>query len=235
VYHGLQAASAIAETIHILEIRMLSRRVGPFAVAASFILASGSAAQSAPPTDSLAFRSGQWGVFGTVIGSGSLGFMRFSTPHRAITLDANIGVNHSKQDQDQSSPFGAGSATSDQQFANLRFGIRRYRSLSRELTSFVGFGPSAFVARTARDFENSQGGSGSDTSTSWGAGLFFDGGVSAMVHRRLLLGAVAGVAASGQRSSSDGTSSLNNQENHSRSTQWSFIAGMLRLEATVLF
>lgn len=209
---------------------MFSHAGSSFVLVASFILASRSQAQ-ATPSDSVVSRPRQWGAFGSILGYASVGVMRFSSARRAFTLDVDLSEANTRQRVEE--PSGIGNQNGDQFYVATRLGMRNYRTMSHEVVSFVGFGPRVALGGSTSKY----GSAGRTSATSWEGGGFFDFGVAAAIQRRLLVGATAGATAGYLRSTSKNHSEFPPPGQESRSTvsQWWINAGLLRLEATVLF
>ncbi len=134
------------------------------------------------------FHTGQWAAqFQAGTAFGSLGFIKFRSPTRALVLDLRLSGSHSETMVTDSSGtrFGGLHSIASTQ---LRFGWRRYS----------GDGPAAkvvshhsFGALGGFEHDVGAGRTGSSTTNSWTIGAFGDVGGTYLVTSRLGIGALA--------------------------------------------
>ena len=133
------------------------------------------------------FRRGQWATQFTVGSTfGSLGFLKFRSPTRALVLDVLLSGFHSENSVDDSTGNPQFTGVNSAADAELRFGWRRYSSGEPRIVTHYTFG---FLA----GFDHSAGSaSGSSSQTNgWSWGLFGDLGATYLVTPKLGLGAMA--------------------------------------------
>ena len=170
--------------------------VPALAVVALAVVAPRLAAQGAS-ADTLPFRAGQWGLEGSVSGSGvGAGLLRFVSPRTALTFDASVSVNASTSEQ----PIGTGTAEQTERngFGSLRLGVRRYRPVGNAVAAIVGGGASVGYGRGRS--ESDQAGGSAARSSQTAVGVFADAGAMLFVTPRLGVSALYELTAS--RSSS---------------------------------
>ena len=135
------------------------------------------------------FRKGQWAAqFQAGTAFGSLGFIKFRSPTRALVLDVRIGGQHSEElTRDSSGASQFGHLTSNA-FAQLRFGWRRYSGDDRtaKVVSHYSLGLVAgfthFVFRDPTD---------SRQTNAWAAGAFGEVGGTYLLTPKFGIGALA--------------------------------------------
>lgn len=139
--------------------------------------------------DSTPFRRGQWAAqFQAGSSFGSLGFIKFRSPTRALVLDARISGAHAEAlatDTAGSRFIGVNSGASVQ----LRFGWRQYRPSETRVASHYTIG-----ALAGFDHQASANPAGSDEQNGWTLGVFGDVGGTYLVTPRFGLGAIGSVA-----------------------------------------
>lgn len=147
-------------------------------------------------SDTTPFRRGQWAAqFQAGSGFGSLGFLKFRSPKRALVLDVRIGGAHSESMvTDSSGTRFAGFSSSV--FTQLRFGWRRYGVGEAKIVSHYTLGVLAGFDHRA---SGSPGGGGFEDN-SWIAGVFGDVGGTYLLTPRFGLGALAAVSLTYSRS-----------------------------------
>lgn len=144
------------------------------------------------------FRRGQWAAqFQAGFSTGSLGFVKFRSPTRALVVDLQLSGGHSENiatDSTGSHFDGLNSNVSTQ----IRFGWRRYRAGTAKLVSHYSFGLlGGFDHNVTRDP------SFLSESNGWRAGFFGDVGGTYLVTPQLGLGALASAALSYSNSVSE--------------------------------
>lgn len=132
------------------------------------------------------FRGGQWAAqFQAGSSFGSLGFVKFGSPTRALVLDVRLGGAHSESSVTDSAGSRFAGLTSTA-FMELRFGWRRYRGGELKVATHYTLGVlGGLDHRASRDLVAAFEGNG------WTAGLFGDIGATYLVTPRLGLGALA--------------------------------------------
>src|SRR5213083_3325325 len=104
----------------------MDSRVIPFA--ALLLLPALAFAQDSSSTNATPFRRGQWAAqFQAGISFGSLGFIKFRSPTRALVLDLRIEGLHSEAILTDSSGGKRFGGLESEAFTQVRFGWRRYR------------------------------------------------------------------------------------------------------------
>jgi hypothetical protein len=210
---------------------MLPRAGGSLVLVASLLLVSRSHAQ-ATSSDSVLFSPGQWAAFASIGGYDGAGVMRFTSARRALFFDVDLSGSRSRQVTEQLA--GDAGESGDQFYVATRLGVRNYRRMSRDVVRFVGFGPRVAVGGS----KNRYGSGGRSSIRTWETSAFLDFGVATAVHHRLLVGATGGAFGGYLRSTNRGHSEFpppSGQDVRSRASQWFVNAGLLRLEATILF
>ena len=145
------------------------------------------AQDSTVPTGSTPFRRGQWAAqFQAGTSFGSLGFIKFRSPTRALVLDVRLSGNHSEDlERDSSGTRFAGLQSSA--FTQLRFGWRRYSGGTEHVVSHYSFGLLA-------GFDHSVSASANPgfqrTRNGWTAGVFADVGGTYLVTPKFGIGAL---------------------------------------------
>jgi len=134
------------------------------------------------------FRKGQWAAqFQAGTAFGSLGFIKFRSPTRALVLDLGIAGSHSETMVTDSSGtrFGALHSTA---FTEVRFGWRRYSAdgTVAKIVSHYSFGA---LAGFQHDVAAARG--GSSQTNGWTAGVFGDVGGTYLLTSRFGIGALA--------------------------------------------
>lgn len=174
------------------------------------------------------FRKGQWAAqFQAGTSFGSLGFIKFRSPTRALVLDLRISGQHAEElttDSSGTNQFGSlNSAAAGQ----LRFGWRRYSGDGRtaKVVSHYSLGVLAgfnhYVTRHTTDWSQSN---------SWTAGAFGDVGGTYLLTPKFGIGALAIATLSYQNG-------ITKDSFGRRSRDWSIGGGALgaSLVATVFF
>ncbi len=138
--------------------------------------------------DATPFHKGQWAAqFQAGTAFGSLGFIKFRSPTRALVLDLRIIGSHSEAMLTDSSGtrFSGLHSTASSQ---VRFGWRRYSGdgPAAKLVSHYSFG-----ALTGFEHDVGAGPSGSSRTNRWTIGAFGDVGGTYLVTSRLGIGALA--------------------------------------------
>jgi hypothetical protein len=146
------------------------------------------AQDSTARTQSTPFRRGQWAAqFQAGTSFGSLGFIKFRSPTRALVLDVRLGGSHTEGlDTDSSGTRFTGLSSSA--FTQLRFGWRRYSGGTEHVVGHYSFGLLAgFDHSVSVDaspgFESTRNG--------WTAGVFADVGGTYLVTSKFGIGALA--------------------------------------------
>jgi hypothetical protein len=134
------------------------------------------------------FRRGQWAAqFQAGTSFGSLGFIKFRSPTRALVLDVRLSGGHSEDlETDSSGTRFAGLQSSA--FTQLRFGWRRYSGGTEHVVGHYSFGLLAgfdhsVSVSTSPGFESTRNG--------WTAGVFADVGGTYLVTSKFGIGALA--------------------------------------------
>jgi len=174
------------------------------------------------------FRKGQWAAqFQAGTAFGSLGFIKFRSPTRALVLDVRISGSHSEATLTDSSGGKRFGGLESDAFTQVRFGWRRYNGdgTAAKVVSHYSFG-----ALAGFDHHLGAAPGGSSRSNGWTAGVFGDVGGTYLLTSRFGIGTLATVALSYQTAaskSSFGTASRN----------WSIAGSALNasLVATVYF
>jgi hypothetical protein len=135
------------------------------------------------------FRKGQWAAqFQAGTAFGSLGFIKFRSPTRALVLDLRIGGQHAEELTTDSSGSNEFSNLNSEAFAQLRFGWRRYSGDGRtaKIVSHYSLGVlggfSHFAFRNVTDWRQTN---------SWTAGAFGDVGGTYLLTQKFGIGALA--------------------------------------------
>jgi hypothetical protein len=174
------------------------------------------------------FRKGQWAAqFQAGTAFGSLGFIKFRSPTRALVLDLRIGGQHAEELTTDSSGSNQFSSLNSNAFGQLRFGWRRYGGDGRtakivshySLGVLGGFSHSA--SRTVTDWRQTN---------SWTAGAFGDVGGTYLLTPKFGIGALATATLSYQNG-------ITRVSSGRRSRNWSIGGSALgaSLVATVFF
>src|SRR5437867_10286037 len=155
------------------------------------------------------FHKGQWAAqFQAGTAFGSLGFIKFRSPTRALVLDLHISGSHSETMVTDSSGARFGDLHSTA-VTQVRFGWRRYSGdgTAAKVVSHYSFGA---LAGFEHHVAAARG--GSSRSNGWTAGVFGDVGGTYLVTSRFGIGALATAAISYRNAvskSSFGTASRN--------------------------
>ncbi len=134
------------------------------------------------------FHKGQWAAqFQAGTAFGSLGFIKFRSPTRALVLDLHISGSHSETMVTDSSGTRFGGLQSNAT-TQLRFGWRRYSGdgAAAKVVSHHSFG-----ALAGFEHDVGAGPSGSSRTNRWTVGAFGDVGGTYLVTSRLGIGALA--------------------------------------------
>ncbi len=132
------------------------------------------------------FRRGQWAAqFQAGFTFGSLGFVKFRSPTRALVLDVRVNGNHSERTATDSTGSRFAGLTSNA-VTQLRFGWRRYGGGEPKVATHYTLGVLAGL-----DHGASKDAGGTYEANGWTAGLFGDLGATYLVTPRLGLGALA--------------------------------------------
>ncbi|HUC40357.1 MAG TPA: hypothetical protein VMR92_05950 [Gemmatimonadales bacterium] len=134
------------------------------------------------------FRKGQWAAqFQAGTAFGSLGFIKFRSPTRALVLDLRISGSHSETMVTDSSGTRFGDLHSTA-FTEVRFGWRRYSGdgTAAKVVSHYSFGA---LAGFQHDVAAAPG--GSSQTNGWTAGVFGDVGGTYLLTSRFGIGALA--------------------------------------------
>lgn len=132
------------------------------------------------------FRRGQWAAqFQAGTSFGSLGFIKFRSPTRALVLDVRLGGSHTEA-LDTDSSGTRFSFLSSSAFTQLRFGWRRYSGGATNTVAHLSFG---LLAGFDHDVSASSG--GENSSNAWTAGVFGDVGGTYLVTSKFGIGALA--------------------------------------------
>ena len=140
------------------------------------------------------FRKGQWAAqFQAGTAFGSLGFIKFRSPTRALVLDLRIDGSHSEAILTDSSGGKRFGGLESEAFTQVRFGWRRYRGdgTAAKVVSHYSFGA---LAGFEHHFGAARG--GSSRSNGWTAGVFGDVGGTYLLTSRFGIGALATAAVS---------------------------------------
>jgi len=138
--------------------------------------------------DSTPFHKGQWAAqFQAGTAFGSLGFIKFRSPTRALVLDLHVSGSHSETMVTDSSGtrFGGLNSTASTQ---VRFGWRRY---SGDGTVARVVSHHSFGALAGFEHDVGAGPSGWSKANTWTIGAFGDVGGTYLVTSRLGIGALA--------------------------------------------
>ena len=134
------------------------------------------------------FRKGQWAAqFQAGTAFGSLGFIKFRSPTRALVLDLRLGGSHSETMVTDSSGTRFGGLQSSAA-TQLRFGWRRY---SGDGTAAKVVSHHSFGALAGFEHDVAAGRSGSSRTNRWTVGAFGDVGGTYLVTSKLGIGALA--------------------------------------------
>jgi len=143
--------------------------------------------QDSTAKPSTPFRRGQWAAQFTVGSSfGSIGFLKFRSPTRALVLDVQLGGFHAESSVQDSTGASQFSGVNSGAFTQLRFGWRRYGGGEPKIATHYTFG---LLAGFDHDAASGSGTSAQRNSWSWG--LFGDLGATYLVTQKLGLGAMA--------------------------------------------
>lgn len=178
--------------------------------------------------DSTPFHKGQWAAqFQAGTAFGSLGFIKFRSPTRALVLDLRIGGQHAERlttDSSGTNQFGNLNSFAS---AQLRFGWRRYSGDGRtaKVVSHYSLGVVGGFSHSA-----SRSVTGGFATNSWTAGAFGDVGGTYLLTPKFGIGALAAVAVSYQNG-------ISKDSFGTRSRDWSIGGSALSasLVATVYF
>ena len=144
--------------------------------------------QDSTAKPSTPFRRGQWATQFTVGSNfGSLGFLKFRTPTRALVLDVQLGGYHSEDATEDSSGTSQFAGLNSSAFTQLRFGWRRYGGGEPKIVTHYTFGLLAGFNHSATAGR----GGNSIQQNGWSWGLFGDLGGTYLVTPKLGLGAMA--------------------------------------------
>ncbi len=134
------------------------------------------------------FHKGQWAAqFQAGTAFGSLGFIKFRSPTRALVLDLRISGSHSETMVTDSSGTRFGGLQSNAA-TQVRFGWRRY---SGDGTAAKVVSHHSFGALAGFEHDVGAGPSGSSRTNRWTIGAFGDVGGTYLVTSRLGIGALA--------------------------------------------
>src|SRR5437762_4302937 len=134
------------------------------------------------------FRKGQWAAqFQAGTAFGSLGFIKFRSPTRALVLDLRINGSHGETMVTDSSGTRFGDLHSTA-FTQVRFGSRRY---SGDGTAAKVVSNHSFGALAGFEHDVAAGPSGWSRTNNWTVGAFGDVGGTYLVTSRLGIGALA--------------------------------------------
>lgn len=148
--------------------------------------------------DSTPFRRGHWAAqFQAGSSFGSLGFIKFRSPTRALVFDVRLGGTHAESMVTDSTGSRFVGLTSNA-FTQLRFGWRRYRGGEPKVATHYTLGVIAGL-----DHRAWKDAGGASEENSWIAGLFGDLGATYLVTSRFGLGALASVSLTYSTSSSE--------------------------------
>jgi hypothetical protein len=150
-------------------------------LSAALVFTQDTSAVETPP-----FRRGQWAAqFQGGSSFGSLGFIKFRSPTRALVLDVRLGGSHSELLHTDS----AGTRFAGLQslaFTQLRFGWRRYAGGSAKTVAHYSLG---VLAGFTHNVSASPGGESS--TNAWTAGVFGDVGGTYLLTSKFGIGALA--------------------------------------------
>ena len=145
--------------------------------------------QDSTAKPSTPFRRGQWAAqFTAGSGFGSLGFLKFRSPTRALVLDVQLGGVHSESLTEDSTGVSQFDGLNSNAFTQLRFGWRRYVGGEPRIVTHYTFG---VLAGFNHSVSTSTVGGISTKSNGWSGGLFGDLGATYLVTPKLGLGAMA--------------------------------------------
>ncbi len=143
------------------------------------------------------FHKGQWAAqFQGATAFGSLGFIKFRSPTRALVLDVRIGGAHSEDLRTDSSGNHFGGLNSNAS-AQVRFGWRWYSGdgTATKVVSHYSLGALFGFSHSASVFPPS----GAQQSNGWTGGAFGDIGGTYLVTSKFGIGALASASLSYQR------------------------------------
>jgi hypothetical protein len=144
------------------------------------------------------FRTGQWAAeFQAGTGFGSLGFIKFRSPTRALVLDLRLGGAHSEELTTDSSGANRFAHLNSNAFTQVRFGWRWYSGdgAAARVVSHYSLGALAgFNHYVTRDP------TGSSQTNGWMAGAFADVGGTYLLTSKFGIGALATASLSYQNS-----------------------------------
>lgn len=148
-----------------------------------------SAQDSTAHSSTTPFRAGQWAAqFEAGSFFGSLGFIRFKSPTRALVLDVRLSGSHREDFVSDSGGTQTFTGLSSQVFAQLRFGWRYYHGdgkATKILSHYsVGFLAGYDHSVTVVPFLSAR-------TNGWSAGVFGDLGGTYLVTPKLGVGALA--------------------------------------------
>lgn len=162
------------------------------------------AQDSTSPSDSTPFRKGQWAAqFQGASSFGSLGFLKFRSPNRALVLDVRLGGGHNEIFFTDSTGTRFAGLRSDA-FVNVRFGWRRYRGGAARIVSHYSVG---LIAGLDHGVEAAP--TGRFGSDGWTAGVFGDVGATYLLTPKFGLGALGTASLTYSRSRSESEPSGN--------------------------
>ncbi len=174
------------------------------------------------------FHQGQWAAqFQAGTAFGSLGFIKFRSPTRALVLDLRLGGAHSEELTTDSSGANRFSGLNSNAFTQVRFGWRRYSGdgATAKVVSHYSFGALAGFNHYANGNPT-----GSSQTNGWTAGAFADVGGTYLITSRFGIGALATASLSYQNS-------LEKTSGGGRYRDWSIGGSVLStsLVATIYF
>ncbi len=135
------------------------------------------------------FRKGQWAAqFQAGTAFGSLGFIKFRSPTRALVLDLGIAGSHSEAIFTDTSGMKRFAGLESDASVQVRFGWRRYSAdgTAAKIVSHYSFGA---LAGFVHDVAAAPG--GSSQTNGWTAGVFGDVGGTYLLTSRFGIGALA--------------------------------------------
>lgn len=166
--------------------------------------------QDSTAKPSTPFRRGQWATqFAVASSFGSVGFLKFRSPTRALVLDLQLSGNHAESSVEDSTGASRFAGVNSNAFIQLRFGWRRYGGGEPKIVTHYTYGLLAGFNHGAATRAGT-----SSQQNIWSGGLFGDLGATYLVTPKLGLGALASA------SLAYSTSTLETQPGGGRSHSW---------------
>lgn len=184
-------------------------------------------AQAPATSDSLPFRSGQWGAqFAVSSGMPAVGVLRFRSPSSAWLLNADLEAASADQSADTEERSSTGA------YGSIQLGIREYRPVAARVARYHGAG--VLLAYQRQSTESDEPSIFRNDFRAFGPGAYGELGASYLVTRHLSLGATTRL----EMRYSRGTQEITQPDgsvNETRTTGFSARVGGIRLVGTLLF